>query len=573
MSILKKSLSNMFDYIKKAKGPTLRKKYSRWFLYIIIIPVILILILTFVLTTNSKTQQNKLMGTKLFTAADNQVSNTLNSVETQSYLMLTDTQVNLFLFSDNISNDAASSNYTQKLLRNFLKQNNSVIAGQIYSFHNNYLLGSNAANYIDNFSEKSIPWYQYYKKTGATDFIIPTSTYVQNELCMVRSLIMNNKLCAFMIFYIDTNTLFSFKDTESYMLISNTDNRILYSTDNNSDELFDFYASEKDMETSMFNTFIQAPLSSSNTTLVMKTRNTDKAFIYIFIAGAFFIISLSFVLAALLSRYLSNLFYSHISKTISYLTSETSSTYDSSQEEFEWIKNNIDNLLNSNKELEIELSKSIIQLKSAHLKAMQMQSNPHFLFNAMNLANMKIISDFGSDNDASKIIALVSDLLYSSLNTKQYFVSISDELNFAEKYIEIESIKYNHNFDVKFDIDKSILEYKTVRLTLQPLIENAFRHGIHKLPKSNKGILSIIAKEENGSIVFRICDNGDTDADRLAVINDELNNDIYTIVEKHIGLKNVNSRIKILFGPQYGCKIYRSGNITVSEIVIPKQNY
>jgi len=573
--------NNFFDNIKRPNNTILRK-YARWLFGITAIPTIAILFLAFFFTLNSKTLQRDIVTERLFTVTNNYISSTISSIENQAYLMLTDTQVNLFIFSNDISSSAASANYTQKLLIKSIKQNNAIESCYLYSFQNNYLLGSNAANYIDNFKDDAIPWYYHYKNTGDTDFIIPMDNSSTDKLCMVRSLSMNGEVCAFVIFYIDPQMLFSPKGTEEYLLISNVDDSILYSTtsfrkqtngEEKVEELYKFYKRGHHKKKSLFSTFIQDKLSSSNMTLVMNYLETDKSFFYIFIISFFIALFLATIFSIFFASYLTERFYTHISKTISYLTSETNSVYDNSQEEFDWIKNHIDHLLNSNKTLEQELSKSIIKLKNSHLAAMQMQSNPHFLFNALNLANMYIIAESGEENDASRIISLISDLLFASLSTKQYLISISDELSFAKKYIEIESIKYNHNFDVRFSIDENLLDHKTVRLTLQPLIENAFRHGIHKLPLSEKGVLLIVVKEENDSIIFKVCDNGHADIDKLTAINDDLAADMYPIIEQNIGLKNVNSRIKILFGEQYGCKIYRDNNNTISEIVIPKQTH
>ena len=204
------------------------------------------------------------------------------------------------------------------------------------------------------------------------------------------------------------------------------------------------------------------------------------------------------------------------------------------------------------------------------MAAMHLQCNSHFLFNALNLASMHDICEIGENSTTSEIISLVSDLLRTALDTKSYFVTIGKEFEFAQKYIRIESLKYNNNFDVDYDVDTTVLSLKTVKLTMQPLIENAFKHGIHKLPKSKRGKITISIKPVNNNIVFKICDNGYADSEYLDSLTEILNNDIYTIVEKNIGLKNVNSRIKILFGAKFGCKIYRENDMTVSEIIIPK---
>ena len=568
----------IFRHKKIASGRTVLRKYKLWLLAIIVVPVVVILSLAFVLTASSHRHQKEISATELFTMANHIVSDTLDSLETHAYSILTDTDVNLFVFSNDISKDVLQMEHTLRLLTDTLKLNDCLISAQIYSFYNDYLFGTDAANYIENFPENKKMWLKHYEKTGATDFILPLNDSTPKQLCMVRSLRKNGQVCAFAIFYIDADALFSFKKNENYALISNIDNTILHSTEKAFDsDIADIKSKGKlingrYMKSSFFRIMVEAPTSYSNMRLIMTSDDKDKTYIYTFIVCSIITVIASILLAILLAGHITNIFYSHIAKTISYLTSESGSIYDNTQDEIQWIENNIRTLLNSNKELELELSKSIIKLKNSQLAAMQMQCNPHFLFNALNLANMQTLSLLGGDNEASRIISLVSDLLYTSLNTGQYFIRIEEEINFAKKYIMIEEIKYNHNFDIEFDVDNSVINCKTVRLTLQPLIENAFRHGIHRLPSDIRGKLSVSVKPQGDIIVFKVSDNGISDTDKISKINNELDKDIYTIVEQNIGLKNVNSRIKILFGARYGCRIYRNDNKTISEIIIPNQS-
>ena len=230
----KKNATNNFSKRNHiASGQTILKKYKFWLLVIVVLPVIIILVLTFFLTLTLHKHQKEINAAEHYTMANHIVSDALNSLDTQAYSILTDADVNLFIFSNDISKEASVMNHTQRLLTDTLKINDCVISAQIYSFYNNYLFGTNAASHIDNFDKSKKIWLEHYEKTGLTDFILPLTEDKLERLCIVRSMRQNGHICAFFIFYIDVDALFSFKNDESYTLISNVDNTVLYSTSKN----------------------------------------------------------------------------------------------------------------------------------------------------------------------------------------------------------------------------------------------------------------------------------------------------------------------------------------------------
>lgn len=583
MKKLSPILKNTLNILIGLKNSKLQRKYITLFFFIVFIPILIIFITSMAQYINLQNYQKKTTVSKTLDAAENIVSNSLSAIETYAYFILSDNDVNRFVSSGDITRLDGGVERTRNTLNNALKLNDSLSSVAIYSFKNNYVFGTRMAGYIEDIPREHIPWYDHYKKTGETNFIItasnPSSQSIR-EICMVRGLHLNGGIYAFVILSINTDTLFSFKGQENYMLIYNPDSSVLYSSGKGShsqkldfygDSVTEFYNNNEKFVSTSRTIYAKSDLSYSNMTLIMLTDNPDREMLYVYIAIIVSLIIATMLLALVLAGYLTDMFYSHIAKTISYLTSESEATYDNTQDELSWIKNSIYQIVNSNKELELELSKSIIKLKNSHLAAMQMQCNPHFLFNALNVANMHIISKLGGNNSASEIIVLVSDLLHAALDTEQYFVTIKEEISFARKYIQIEEIKHNYNFDVIYDVDSSILDCITVKLTMQPIIENAFKYGIYKLPKNIKGTLSISIKGVDDTIVFTISDNGNTDNDTLARVSESLDTDIYTIVKKNIGLKNVNSRIKILFGSKYGCRIFRNNGKTIAQMTIPRK--
>ena len=580
MKTLFKRLSDILGYLRRPNRNNLLKKYMTWFFVIIFIPISIIFTVSILYTVTFQNFQTEVATTKALTAAENIIATTLDFVENQSYSILSNSQVNAAIFSNDIPGDAEAFKYSKELMMTSLELNNSLHSASVYSFYNNYLFGTNTGTFLDNARLRDIPWYTYYKETGLTDFFIPIKSNSAEYLCLVRSLKSSGTLSAFSIVYIDADLLFSFANQENYILVSNKGERIFYTTSSalsrGSKEDLDVYLKAlsktgSTMDISFDKVVAGTYIPYSNINLIMFMDNPAKIHLIIVISVSVLILLLLMVFALYLSGYLTDVFYSHIAKTISYLTSDTGTSYDDTQDEMFWIQNSIYSIIDSNKDLELELSKSIIQLKNSQLAAMQLQCNPHFLFNALNLANMHTMSNSGEENTASEIIVLVSDLLRIALDTEHYFTSIEEEIVFSLKYIKLQSLKYANSFDAEFDVDNSILKNETVKLTMQPLIENAFKHGICKLGNSKRGKLKISIRPDGNNIIFRIKDNGNTDAQALSDVNDALNRDLYTIVKKNIGLKNTNSRIKILFGAQYGCKIYREGDWTVAEMVIPQK--
>ena len=221
------------------------------------------------------------------------------------------------------------------------------------------------------------------------------------------------------------------------------------------------------------------------------------------------------------------------------------------------------------KQVENDLVMRFSDLKKAQSIALQTQMNPHFLFNTLNLVNAIIIEDCGRDTDAVMVVKKLAELLNLSLDTKTYIVTVESELNYAKKYIDIELLRSDYNFIVDWDISPDILKCKTLKMILQPILENAIFHGINNIHDDRIGRILVHAYRKNNSLVFSIKDNGNgIDAKVLSKITKKLNSD-GIIESKHIGIANVNSRIRIVYGSEYGISVKTSSLGTEIIIVQP----
>ena len=192
-----------------------------------------------------------------------------------------------------------------------------------------------------------------------------------------------------------------------------------------------------------------------------------------------------------------------------------------------------------------EVYESRIAQKEFEMKALQAQINPHFLYNSLSLINWKAIAV--GEEEISRMTQLLSTFYRTTLNKGKNLISVEDELKNTISYIEIQLIMHSNSFDVLYDIDDAIKNYSMINLLLQPLVENAIDHGIDHKTKG-RGCLKIYAKRINDIIVFKVEDDG-------AGIPPEVLPHLLEMQSKGYGLKNVNDRIKLFYGTDYGLTI------------------
>lgn len=233
------------------------------------------------------------------------------------------------------------------------------------------------------------------------------------------------------------------------------------------------------------------------------------------------------------------------------------------------VKNSIE-AVNSNNIYEKELVAQYNKLKKAQTMILQNQMNPHFLFNTLNvitLADME--NNNGTSTKITKIVTLLSNLLRASISSKTYIISLEQELIFVKQYVDLQNIKYNDIIKFDIDVPDSMLEIPVLKLMLQPIVENCITHGILKSSVPENEYIKINSHISNGNLIIDVLNSGETiDKNRLFEINAKLENNEYPDAF-HIGLLNVNSRIKLIFGEKYGISVFSENRITIVRITLP----
>ncbi|MDH6368541.1 two-component system sensor histidine kinase YesM [Paenibacillus sp. PastF-3] len=201
-----------------------------------------------------------------------------------------------------------------------------------------------------------------------------------------------------------------------------------------------------------------------------------------------------------------------------------------------------------------------LQKKEAELEILQSQINPHFLYNT--LSSIIQLAKFGQNEKLQKMVLELAKFYRLTLNEGRTMIPVPTEIEQANAYLEIQKIKYGDRLEVMFDFDTEIWPYETIKLILQPFIENVLKHAwcgdhIH---------LRIVGRKEGDSILFRIIDDGiGIRQERIDQIFDSKGH-----TNTGYGVRNVDQRIKLQYGPEYGVTIFsRVGIGTSVQILIP----
>ena len=203
-----------------------------------------------------------------------------------------------------------------------------------------------------------------------------------------------------------------------------------------------------------------------------------------------------------------------------------------------------------------------IREKEAELLALQQQINPHFLYNTLDsIAWMSLA--YKAEDIRHMVLSLASMMRYS-LNEGNNFILVRDELEQVRNYVGIQEIRYDNKFSTMIKCDPQALDYKIIKLIIQPLVENAIVHGFKDTGRFGKIDINVVVQEKN--LVIEVINDG-VEID-LKKIRDIFNPDS-EYRPRHYGLKNVNDRLVKRFGKQSAIVFSIDQERTSARIVIP----
>lgn len=209
-------------------------------------------------------------------------------------------------------------------------------------------------------------------------------------------------------------------------------------------------------------------------------------------------------------------------------------------------------ILSSVNQKDVEIARLKELKNQAELQTLHSRINPHFLYNALNSIAGLAYTDAGK---TSKMAVSLSELFRYSINKESNtYVAVSDEIEMAEKYLEVEKERFTDRLEYSIEANDNVLKLKIPKFTIQPLVENAIKHGIAKV--KTKGIVRIEVKNENNTLIIRIHDNGPDFPDSLI---------------GGYGLQNLHEILQILYSGKASIQ-WENGENKNIQITLPENN-
>lgn len=212
-----------------------------------------------------------------------------------------------------------------------------------------------------------------------------------------------------------------------------------------------------------------------------------------------------------------------------------------------------DSIQKSYEQIELLMKKIVVEQnerRKSELEALQSQINPHFLYNTLESITWMIEGE--KNDEAVFMISQLAKLFRISLSKGRTIITVRDELQHAQSYMNIQKIRYKNRFEVIFDVDEAVYNFCTVKLILQPILENAINYGVGVM--EDCGEITIAGRIKGDDIILSVTDNG------IGMSEEEVK---YLLTDSKrapqhgsgVGLVNVNNRIQLLFGREYGLTI------------------
>ena len=414
-----------------------------------------------------------------------------------------------------------------------------------------------------------------YKSRGRTWFYL--KTYRGYNACVLFADVVyieadySKSTVGQMLLYVDADKinkpyLNNISEEEEGIIITDPDGNIVFSTKNDwrgknfnesfseQESRFTDYNGEKYVFSS-YESEIQGwrNIVYFNTNIIRK--QTVSLFALILVVALFclaLVLGLSYYIAARIGKPIDDLFrYIKVSNTGNVVLPDNISGI-----EAEEIKAIFDSVTEKLKQQMDSIYLAEIEVKNLKIKAYESQINPHFIFNTLQIVQM--LSVLGETDKVNEIITCLGEMMRFNLDNAAT-VKLIDEISIVENYFKILKYRYRDNFNYKIIIEDEMYDCEVLKFTIQPFVENAIKHGF----RDKKGLweIMVMGKRVNDEIVLVIRDNGQgIPKEKLDDLKMQLSGEVKLHDGNGIGICNVNNRIKLVYGPEYGVDIYCDRN-------------
>lgn len=550
--------NNAISLIKRYRLNSIFFIYLKRIFFIVSIPILalVIVIITMTMTTLNKNHTKDV--SERFEPIAYYFEQCLEDIDKFQYKLEINDNVYRYASTNLMENGVEVhrlSSDISNMLVNYTASNPQVSAVHVYFPYVDFIISNRESNSLKNYMSSiefnNLPnsLYHYFvhdKKSGLLKYI--------------RPIYKNESTYAIVQYDINLLDLANMKDNESGVILLDHNNKVIYTHGKIGDfslspsEISKILSGTQDSDKSGNISVIGRSICDSQYGVIYICRiSAYTGYGLILVITIFGILLLLIILPLTIALYFSMRFYTIISDVVFQFNLAESA--ENSSNELELLNSSILNILQKNKAVESDLIINSQKLLQAQIQALQLQISPHFIFNTLNLTNVIIMRELKRDNDAERVIYHLANLISEVLNTKDNIVTVYDELEYIKEFIEIEKIRFRNEFDVIYDIDDDVLERKTIKFILQPIVENAFEHGI-KLLENKRGKLEIKAFCDGNDTLFVIKDNGKGfDNETLEKLKAMLSSGGENTTGHHIGIFNVHQRISLLCGEPYGVSI------------------
>lgn len=241
-----------------------------------------------------------------------------------------------------------------------------------------------------------------------------------------------------------------------------------------------------------------------------------------------------------------------------------------SDDEIQMLVHRFDRMRDKIANLVQDIKAEQMKLKDTELKLLQEQINPHFLYNTLD--TIVWLAEDGQDKEVVAMTTALSEFFRTVLSGGRDYITIREEEAHIHSYLSIQQFRYEDILDYEIMIDENLYDYMILKLTLQPLVENALYHGIKN--KRGKGKIQIRGYGDGADIVFEVSDNGiGMTEEELCSLKKKIKQKSTGIEKNGFGLINVEERIRMNYGYRYGLEFEsKKGEGTKVTVRIPKKN-
>ncbi len=581
------SRNTFINTVKNYKWQSVFAKYWLTSFIALLIPVIAVYIVLTNHYSDVMTSEFKSTAYDKLVLLSNETEKSFNGIFLNYSDIVGDADYHLRLYALGDTVDEKTRAEATKVIKNRLSDcaTKNIYIRDIYLLVNNnkYVFSTSSiypSDYLDTFGEDQL----FYKNDGIHRYTVPYANGSQDYIVFKRKIQIGSQNIGTVIYKIDGNELlkttggdetnldYYISDKYGTTLLASNDR--LYKT-NNPTKLAELYkrAEKKTYMISEKKSFLAASTITSYPLMIAATGSpvhygTQQRYNRIAIWS---ITILTFIVAIVLSFAITTKLYNSIFEIILLLQNPLSSEKKKSKKkknELLYIKDNIVSITEKNKRIEKELADRLMMLNSAQSTVLESQLNPHFLFNTLQLINVLEMSKFQEETDVTKAITLLADLLRYALDTTSHFVTLKTEISYNKKYIQIQNLKYGDSFETIWNIAPETAELEILKLSIQPILENAISHGVARL-NGVKGYIVISSEIKGNSLVVSVKDNGKKiDGEKLKQIRQNIN-DVNIYKKEKIGLSNINQRMKLIFGDKYSVNITSDETGTEVTLTFP----